>query len=286
VDAVADLGVAAGDFASARQLGYPDGRFVTRFPIAAEVAGADAVVGLPKLKTHGLTRITGALKNNLGCVHGLAKARYHLVCPDARDFSDLLVDLTNLVKPRVYIADGVIAMEGNGPRGGDPARVGVILASADPVALDATFCRLVEMDPANVPTNVAGEKAGLGAFRADGVEVVGDELSELRRPSFRVVRRGVNGHDVAKNLPFLKRLLTDRPVIDPDRCVRCGACVEACPVPEKAVRFNGADRREPPRYDYGLCIRCYCCQEMCPYRAIELQTPLVGRLLGSGERKR
>jgi formate hydrogenlyase subunit 6/NADH:ubiquinone oxidoreductase subunit I len=52
-----------------------------------------------------------------------------------------------------------------------------------------------------------------------------------------------------------------------------------CPVQPKAVDFAGDDRSRPPAHDYALCIRCYCCQETCPERAIEVKTPLLGKLI-------
>ena len=77
----------------------------------------------------------------------------------------------------------------------------------------------------------------------------------------------------------MRRHVVPRPVIRKDRCTRCGTCVKMCPVTPKAVDFRKPDPGEPPEYDYGLCIRCYCCQEVCPDNAIEVETPLLGRLI-------
>ena len=72
----------------------------------------------------------------------------------------MLVDLNQYVKPRLYIMDGIVAMEGNGPGSGDPAPMNVMLMSQDPVALDSVFCNLVHLNPEMVPTNYHGEKIG------------------------------------------------------------------------------------------------------------------------------
>jgi len=80
-----------------------------------------------------------------------------------------------------------------------------------------------------------------------------------------------------KYYPSVRNLLLPRPVIEEPLCRRCGACVQACPVPDKAVRLDGSGA--PPVYDYERCIRCWCCQEMCPHRAINAKTPWLGRLL-------
>jgi Pyruvate/2-oxoacid:ferredoxin oxidoreductase delta subunit len=177
--------------------------------------------------------------------------------------------------------DGIIAMEGNGPRSGDPKPMNVLILSEDPVALDATFCRLIAMDPAHVPTTTIGQERGLGEYHVDRLELVGDAIEELRNPDFRVIRTPVRSNAYLAHVTAIKNATLPKPVIDEALCVRCGKCVEACPVPDKAVRFDGG-RKAPPQYHYSLCIRCYCCHEMCPERAIEKHTPLLGRILGLG----
>ena len=57
----------------------------------------------------------------------------------------MLIDLNQCVNPRLYIMDGITAMEGNGPGSGDPVDMKVMLMSTDPVALDSVFCRLVHL---------------------------------------------------------------------------------------------------------------------------------------------
>jgi ferredoxin len=77
----------------------------------------------------------------------------------------------------------------------------------------------------------------------------------------------------------MRNLLAPRPFVVAERCTKCGTCVKVCPVSPKAVTFPDGDATRPPRHDYAICIRCYCCQEMCPERAIEVKTPLLGRLI-------
>lgn len=68
------------------------------------------------MKTHALERITGAVKNSYGFVYGFHKAKGHTLYPSADSFARMLVDLNQYVKPRLYIMDGIVAMEGNGTR--------------------------------------------------------------------------------------------------------------------------------------------------------------------------
>jgi uncharacterized protein (DUF362 family)/ferredoxin len=260
----------------------PDGALVESFPIAGAVHECDGLINLPKMKTHQLTRITGAVKNLFGCIPGRRKALYHVQLPDVMDFSRLLVELNLRLRPRLHVMDGVLSMEGNGPRSGDPRPMNVLIMSDDPVAVDATFCRLVAMDAEFVPTTTIGGERGLGRFRESEIEYLGDPLEAFRQQDFKVIRKPVYRNASYAHYNLIKNAVLPKPVIDADKCVRCGRCVEACPVPDKALRFENGHRERPPVYDYARCIRCYCCHEMCPQRAIEKKTPLLGKILQIG----
>lgn len=273
-EVAAALGLPVADFEHGRTVPFPEGRLIKQFTIAEGVAAADGLVSLPKLKTHALTRMTGAIKNQFGCVPGFLKGEFHTKMPNVELFSQMLVDLNLLLRPRLCVMDAVVGMEGNGPRGGDPRAIGVLLLSADPVAIDALGSRIMALDAGLVETLVYGERWGLGS--ASDIEIVGDELPVL--DDYRVNRASVSTtRGLGSSLG--KRLLAPRPFIIEERCTRCGTCVHVCPVEPKAVDWRVGDRTVPPAYDYDRCIRCYCCQEMCPERAIEVKTPLLGRLI-------
>ena len=257
---------------------FPGGMTEKEFWFAREVSEADAIINVCKMKTHALMRITGAVKNLFGLLCGTRKAREHVRFPNDGLFARMLVDIHRCVKPRLHIMDAVVAMEGNGPGAGTPKKMGLLLFSADPVALDTVFCALVHVDPETVQTNVQGEAMGLGTWREEEIELllakpegtaVPMALGAFARaygdPDFDVVRDRT-GSKLARSLSLLSAF-SRRPYIDPKRCVRCGICAAHCPVPGKALSFrNGKD--QPPVYDRKKCIRCFCCQEMCPQKAI------------------
>jgi len=270
----ARLGIRTAEFGTGREVSFPDGELIKRFTIAEGVLDSDGLVSLPKLKTHALTRMTGAVKNQFGCIPGMLKGEFHARMPDVERFSQMLVDLNRLLAPRLVVMDAVIAMEGNGPRGGDPRQVGVLLISDDPVAVDAIGCRIMALDPALVGTCVWGERLGLGSMSE--IEVLGDDVPVIE--DF-VVNRSPGSTTGKLGSSLGKRLLAPRPYIVPERCTRCGTCVAVCPVAPKAVDFPAGERTRVPEHDYERCIRCYCCQEMCPERAIEVTTSLLGRLI-------
>ena len=280
---VADaIGIPFADFTHGREISAPQGRVVKRWFIAEGVLAADAVASLPKMKTHALTRMTGAVKNTFGCIPGARKGEFHARMPDIERFAQMLVDLCVAVAPRLYVMDGIVAMEGNGPRGGDPRPVGVLLLSTDPVALDAVACRLMGLDPARIETVTLGHASELGSW--EEIELLGDPIEESVVTDFVANRRRQSTTGPASGTArwLARQLVVPRPVIDPGRCTRCGTCVEVCPVEPKAVDWvsdPGGRRTRPPEHDYAACIRCYCCQEMCPERAIDVSVPLLGRII-------
>jgi uncharacterized protein (DUF362 family)/NAD-dependent dihydropyrimidine dehydrogenase PreA subunit len=270
-----ELGIEAADFSRGRTVSFPDGRLIKQFTIAEPVLDADGLVSLPKLKTHALTRMTGAIKNQFGCIPGMLKGEFHTRMPDIERFSQMLVDLNRFLAPRLCVMDGVVGMEGNGPRGGTPRQVGVLLLSDDPVALDATVCRIMALDPALVGPIEWGEQWGLGS--ASDIELVGDELPVYE--DYIVNRSHVSTTGTGMGNPLGRRLLTPRPYVVEETCTRCGTCVKVCPLDPKALGFPDGDTSKPPVHDYSACIRCYCCQELCPEHAIEVKTPLLGKLI-------
>lgn len=280
--AVADEeGVTWADFINSRILQFPEGKVIKKFSIAEGVAASDGLISISKLKTHALTRITGAIKNQFGCIPGARKAEFHSVMPTVSLFSQMLVDLNLLLKPRLFIMDAVTAMEGNGPRNGNGRKMNLLLLSTDPVAMDASVCRLVDLDPELVETLVYGEKFGLGTMTC--IDYVGDHIEDFVVPDF-VVNRSPQKTTTGTSFlstSFLRRYSAPRPTINPEVCTKCGRCVEVCPAQPKALSWRGEGKTEPPVYDYAKCIRCYCCQELCPFNAIYVKVPPLGKLIRS-----
>lgn len=270
------------DYTKGVRVDNPEGIQAKEFILPQELLEADCVISLSKMKTHALERITGAVKNSYGFIYGKNKAFGHTKYPSADSFARMLIDLNQYVKPRLYIMDGITAMEGNGPGSGDPVAMNVILMSTDPVALDSVFARLVYLKPEMVPTNYHGEKMGLGHCQEENIEIVvadamhskqlvsmEDLVYRYGKPDFNVDRTQIRSN-VWTKLAKALNIFQKKPYIEPDKCIRCGICVNSCPVPGKAVEFRKG-KENPPVYDYKKCIRCFCCQEMCPKKAIKVK---------------
>ena len=282
-----ETGVRKADFSAGSVVRFPEGIHARSFHLCNGVQEADAVINICKMKTHALERITGAVKNLYGCVCGVSKAAGHAQHPSSEAFADMLADLNRLIHPRLHIMDGIMAMEGNGPTSGTPTAMNVLLFSEDPVALDTVFCALIHLNPATVPTCVSGQNAGLGTMKDPEIRILtpGGEMScreaaeRYGNPAFDVHRDRLSRSFFMKLMPLLP-FLQYRPKVDRSRCIACGLCEKACPVPEKAVRSGNGKKA---RYDYRKCIRCYCCQEMCPAKAITVSRGIGSRSRAKGE---
>ena len=278
-----ELKISLADFQSGKEVLFNEGHQNKKFTIANGVLDNDGVISLPKMKTHAFQRITGAIKNQFGCIPGARKGEFHVRIPDASDFAKMLIDLNAYVHPRLYIMDGIMAMEGNGPRGGTPKKMNVLLFSTDPIAMDATVCRLMNLNPEFVLTNLVGKEMGAGTYLENEIEILGDPLDSFISLDFNVKREPIKPFKQSGGMKIVKNALVPRPFIVSDKCVKCGVCVNMCPVTPKAVDWHDGNKKNPPTYKYDRCIRCYCCQELCPESAIHLKVPLIRRVLSKNK---
>jgi uncharacterized protein (DUF362 family) len=113
------------------------------------VLGCDLLVSMPKLKTHHWAGATLSMKNLFGLVpggvYGWPKNVLHWA-----GIPECIADLHALFPNAFAIVDGIVGMEGNGPIMGTPRTAGVVVAGASPVAVDATCCRIMGLDPARI----------------------------------------------------------------------------------------------------------------------------------------
>ncbi len=275
-----ESGFTLADFDHGRTVSHKSALLVKQFIIAEGVLAADGLVSLPKFKTHGLTRFTGAVKNQFGCIPGQHKREFHIKMPEPERFATMLVDINTYIRPRLFMMDGISAMEGNGPHAGKTRQMNALIISRDPIALDSIACKMIDLNPEFVPTSLPGEQASLGTYHYDRIEVVGDDIGPFITRDFKVVRKPPASASGGRYNAIAKNRLTPRPVIDPALCTGCGTCIKMCPVGAAALDWHtNEENKKIPVHNYSRCIRCYCCQEICPAGAIDIKTPLLGRLL-------
>jgi uncharacterized protein (DUF362 family)/NAD-dependent dihydropyrimidine dehydrogenase PreA subunit len=205
--------------------------FMPVVSLSRAVLDADVIISLPKFKTHGLTVITGAIKNSYGFLPGAQKAQLHKAAGTSQRFHEMMVEVFQLRVPDLVLVDAVVGMEGNGPVSNDLRDI--------------------------------GQEAGLGNYDHSEIELIGD-LKRL--PDFKFPPLG--GEWNLDNAPLQTAFHSHaslRPRADPELCTGCGTCIDQCPV----AALTMSDHL--PEVNADTCIRCFCCQEICPEKAITLQ---------------
>jgi uncharacterized protein (DUF362 family)/NAD-dependent dihydropyrimidine dehydrogenase PreA subunit len=237
--------------------------FLDTVSVSRAVLEADVFISVPKFKTHGLTVITGAIKNSYGIIPGALKARLHSKAWNALLFNRLIVDVFSLRIPDFFIVDAVVGMEGNGPASPNLREIGKILASDNGVALDATIARMMGVSPQSLPFLETARQRSLGDYEEESIEIVGD-LNVI--PDFKVPPAITESTEMPSGIRefFLGRVGL-RPSADRDLCTSCETCIEQCPA-SALVMDDGL-----PVVDPEKCITCFCCQEICPEMAIALR---------------
>jgi uncharacterized protein (DUF362 family) len=174
-----------------RQLNDPQKRWLgpglPRVGLSTVALDADVIINLPKFKTHQQLFATFAVKNMFGCVSGKHKALWHFrKGGSTAEFCKLLLGVYAYLQPALTIIDGIVAMEGQGPIRGPSKPLGWLIAGADPIACELTCCRLIGVEPAQVPIIRTAQQIGFGGPEAGAVEVVGDALPAAPCPDFRL----------------------------------------------------------------------------------------------------
>ena len=142
--------------------------------------GADFLVSMPKLKTHHWAGVTLSLKNMFGIVpgscYGWPKNVLHWAGIDRA-----ILDINAAAWPDFAIVDGITGMEGNGPIQGTSKAAGVLLLGDDAVAVDATCCRVMGLDPGRV-RYLARAGTLLGHIGESQIHQRGENIANVRTP--------------------------------------------------------------------------------------------------------
>jgi uncharacterized protein (DUF362 family) len=143
------------------------------------VLGCDLLVSLPKMKTHHWVGATLSMKNFFGLVPGAVYGWPKNVLHWA-GIHESIADIHRIVPRRFAVVDGIEGMEGNGPIQGELKRAGVLVAGRDLVAVDATCCRVMGIDPEKLLYLKLAETAG--QTKEASVRQIGEDLATVRNP--------------------------------------------------------------------------------------------------------
>jgi uncharacterized protein (DUF362 family) len=182
----------------------PDNAVLRRIAVP-RILRETQLITVPVMKTHAKTVITGALKNQWGCLPTM-RHEYHLVLDDA------LADLNHVIRPALCLMDGTVGLEGNGPKSGWPRVADSILCSTDPVALDTIQALCMGIDPARVAHLRTCAARGIGTNDRARIVVRGAQPEE-HVVCFRPARHNaVSRVETLLRGSTLKKLFFDTPL--------------------------------------------------------------------------
>jgi uncharacterized protein (DUF362 family) len=147
------------------------------FYFGKTVLAADLIVSLAKMKTHHWAGATLSMKNFFGLVpgsiYGWPKNKLHYI-----GIPESVAELNRTFRNTFAIVDGVVGMEGNGPIQGTPKQSGVLVMGSDLVAVDATCCRIMGIDPEKV--DYLRMTADLGHVHPEHIEQRGETIASVQ----------------------------------------------------------------------------------------------------------
>lgn len=169
----------------------------------------DTVINVPVMKTHMHVKVTLATKNVKGLLHDLSKRKMH-----EAGIEDALVDLARVLRADLNILDGIVGSEGRAPSWGVPKPMGLILAGADPIALDVVASEIMDIDPKEIAYLNRSGKEGIGVADLGKIEVLGEKIEDVKS-AFELPPTGLL--DSVDNID----------VYDKDACTGCMAWLSA-----------------------------------------------------------
>ena len=237
--------------------------------ISNAVRDADYVINMPRMKTHLLMGVTGAIKNTYGYVAGACKARLHLEAPKRPHFAKAICDIFQVRPPELTIMDAKTAIEGNGPcHGGHMRQLGKLLASTDALALDSVMVRMMGVDPMVLFVQKEAADRGLGNIEEGNIDIFGEMqvIPDFKMPvTFspeQLDQEAIEKLGALYPANMMQTRVTIKPIHDIDKCTDCLECVDSCPV--EALTMH------PDFMVEDKCISCFCCVELCPEGALEV----------------
>jgi len=237
------------------------GKLLTSCDIISPILNADLVINLPKVKTHSFMNMTCAVKNMFGILPGVRKAEMHSRFTEQPEFADVMIDISLAVKNQISIVDGIIALEGNGPGGGDPRKLGLILAGENQFELDYVVCKIIGMEVNDTYTVAQSIKRNL--IEPSNISVVGEKIEDVSVSDFKFP--DTMSKNKSKIAFRMAKYIRPYPVFNKEKCKLCRLCVDRCPEKVLTVKNNRV------KLDKKNCIRCFCCHEHCPYKAIDIK---------------
>jgi uncharacterized protein (DUF362 family) len=150
---------------------------------------ADHIINVPIFKSHCSMVFTCALKNIKGVVQDRIHSQMHQTV-----LADAMMDLWSVIKADLSIADLIRPAEGFGPHNTSPTNFGCVVVGKDPVAVDATVCRMVGLDLQDVDYFGPAVERGLGNIDEDLIEIRGNSVREVYKKLWLPYLEGLDAY--------------------------------------------------------------------------------------------
>jgi uncharacterized protein (DUF362 family)/ferredoxin len=253
------------------KLQIPNGKAIKTVTVP-DILGRAKLINIPKLKAHGITKLTGAMKNLMGLLPAEERRKMHI-----HGIHQAIVDLNKAIKPILTIMDCTISMEGDAVFG-NTVKLNYIIAGTDNFSVDEIGCRILGHDPEEIDyLRLACAQLG-----KRNIQVLGNSYYPHNR-AYNIPERSAFYRFLYRSMyyvdtPFFalfgqhfnrflysQGIVGNRPIIIKVRCNQCGRCVDVCPV-------NGAIDIASYEVIHNKCIKCMLCLESCPEMAIGMKS--------------
>ncbi len=174
--------------------------------VAEQVTPYDVILNLAKLKAHGQMILTAGVKNMFGCVSLPRRVWRHFSSEnDHMVFSRMLLQVYQALAPRFTIVDGILAMEGSGPRGGIPRRLGLLIGGSNAVAVDRVIAEILGLSYLKLPTLAAARELDMPGWDLEQIQVLGDSIESVKIADFKLPAMQDIRFEVGRSVKILLR---------------------------------------------------------------------------------
>jgi len=169
------------------EVSVPDAFVFDKITLHRSLTDIDLLCSVPMMKTHVLASVTLGMKNLIGLYPGSIYASVRAGVHDraakggSRGIAFEIVDMVRANKLGLVIVDGSMAMEGNGPTGGNLVKMGVIVAGTNPLATDMVAARIMGFTTREIPAFTCAQSAGMKPSSLEEIEVRGERISNVWR---------------------------------------------------------------------------------------------------------
>ena len=276
MDIIDKYGITPLHFTTSTRFGLKSNHMFKDIEIAEQLKDMDAIVNLPKLKTHVRMYLTLCVKNIFGTVVGKKKVQWHFEAgKNSRIFARILSEIYDTVKPSFHVLDGIDGIEGDGRSSNSIRHMGLIMLGEDGVAIDRIVCEILGADPKKLLTLDACEALGCGKTDLPEINIVGEKIEDVKVKDFKFPTCEIIVDEQSEGFlrQYVKKLVMPKPASDKEKCVLCCGCEDVCPA--KAITI----KNKKVRIDYRKCINCFCCKEMCDHNAMRLKKSIFYKFI-------